>query len=400
MDSSKQAAMPAAVRRLRGGIRSARLAVGALVVLLLSTTMAAASVPHSETEIISACYLKAGGAVRVIDAEAGETCRRGEVAISWSERGPQGEPGEAGPAGEPGAKGERGDPGPAGPASLAALSGSACTRQNGSAGAVVVNVHSDDSITFRCDGSTADWCATNTPAVGSNMSATCDEATDTLTFTCVATWYDFNADHADGCEAQLEPLPSTLETVQAAADSLFLGTHDVDMAPTCGSSLEIACANGVPVSPLPQVRVVGSAVTASGSGPFVVQGNLAVISLQPIPIRGFGLNCTLSINTAPGANPTAHISATVNLTSHDDPSGLPNRLDLTNVNLSNLHSEDFAVGGGFLCSFASFGLDFMISSVRESVERYLESSGALCGAPGPNLFIACPGDPWWATATN
>jgi hypothetical protein len=62
--------------------------------------------------VINACYKKNTGELRVIDAERAQVCHpTKELALAWSQVGPQGLPG---PAGSPGEKGDKGDPGAAG----------------------------------------------------------------------------------------------------------------------------------------------------------------------------------------------------------------------------------------------------------------------------------------------
>jgi hypothetical protein len=77
---------------------------GAVMLLVVTTGLgvAAAAIPDSSTGIISACYQKQRGMLRVIDAKAGGTCRKSEKPLSWSQRGPQGPAGSTGPAGPPG----------------------------------------------------------------------------------------------------------------------------------------------------------------------------------------------------------------------------------------------------------------------------------------------------------
>src|SRR5690349_17616196 len=81
--------------------------------------------------VISACYNKASGALRIIDA-ATTACRGGEVALSWNQQGaagPQGAigltgpAGPEGPAGPAGPEGPAGVPGPAGPTGPAGADG-------------------------------------------------------------------------------------------------------------------------------------------------------------------------------------------------------------------------------------------------------------------------------------
>jgi hypothetical protein len=58
------------------------LAVGVAAVGVASATFAA--IPHTVTKEISACRNDSTGALRVIDAEASETCSTGETGLSWS----------------------------------------------------------------------------------------------------------------------------------------------------------------------------------------------------------------------------------------------------------------------------------------------------------------------------
>jgi hypothetical protein len=87
-----------------------------LAFLLVGGTVASAAIPSSDG-VIHGCYLTSGppnarGAVRVIDAEAGQVCASGEVAISWNQAGP------TGPTGAAGATGATGPEGPAGPSPI------------------------------------------------------------------------------------------------------------------------------------------------------------------------------------------------------------------------------------------------------------------------------------------
>lgn len=112
-----------------------------IIVVALAGGVAYAAIPQGG--VISACYGKATGDVRVIDA-ATAACRPGEVALSWNQQGvpgPQGAVGPAGPAGPAGtdgadgadgAPGAAGQPGPAvdlvvGKATLTRDCGTFCT---------------------------------------------------------------------------------------------------------------------------------------------------------------------------------------------------------------------------------------------------------------------------------
>jgi hypothetical protein len=80
-------------------------AAGTITTLLVGGAVAFATIPDA-TGVFRGCYSNSG-ALRVIDVEAGQTCRPSETPVSWNQTG------APGPAGAPGAPGA---PGPAGPA--------------------------------------------------------------------------------------------------------------------------------------------------------------------------------------------------------------------------------------------------------------------------------------------
>jgi hypothetical protein len=91
------------------------VAVGALA---LAGAVAYATIPDSGG-VIHGCYNTTNGQLRVIDTGAGQTCKNGEAAISWSQigaTGPIGPVGPQGPSGQPGAPGATDPAGPAGTA--------------------------------------------------------------------------------------------------------------------------------------------------------------------------------------------------------------------------------------------------------------------------------------------
>ena len=89
-----------------------RIVLSTSVVIGLGV-FAFASIP-SESGIISGCYKKSGGSLRVIDRSV-TNCGRDETLLSWSQTGPQGPAGPQGPQGETGPAGPQGPMGPAGP---------------------------------------------------------------------------------------------------------------------------------------------------------------------------------------------------------------------------------------------------------------------------------------------
>lgn len=99
--------------------------VSAASALVVAGGIAYAGIPSADGTI-TACFTKSGGALRVIDAEAGQTCAKNEIQLQWSKQGvpgPQGPQGPAGPAGPAGPQGETGPAGPEGPAGPAGPAG-------------------------------------------------------------------------------------------------------------------------------------------------------------------------------------------------------------------------------------------------------------------------------------
>jgi hypothetical protein len=84
---------------LRFGLRTLLLFVAAAAV----AGVAFAVIPGPDG-VIHGCFKGPSGNLRVIDASV-ETCKNNELALAWSQTGPQGPQGEAGEAGAPGISG-------------------------------------------------------------------------------------------------------------------------------------------------------------------------------------------------------------------------------------------------------------------------------------------------------
>lgn len=96
-------------------IRARTLLVGSVAAIAVTAGVGFAAIPSS-SGAVNGCYEKVTGILRVIDTDAGKSCKSFESPITWSVQGPAGAIGPAGPQGESGPQGEKGDAGPAGPA--------------------------------------------------------------------------------------------------------------------------------------------------------------------------------------------------------------------------------------------------------------------------------------------
>ena len=75
----------------------ATVAIGVTAGVLAATgvTVAVAQIPSTDGTV-TACMIKPGGTIRLIDAEAGATCKKGEQLVSWNSQGQPGADGVSG----------------------------------------------------------------------------------------------------------------------------------------------------------------------------------------------------------------------------------------------------------------------------------------------------------------
>src|SRR5215212_3485501 len=77
--------MPSVLQRWRS---SPALIVAVLVIIVALGGAAVAAIPSSDG-VIHGCYKQEKGQLRVIDAGAGNQCRKSEAAIAWNQQGPK-----------------------------------------------------------------------------------------------------------------------------------------------------------------------------------------------------------------------------------------------------------------------------------------------------------------------
>ncbi len=91
--------------------------LGVALAAALATTGIAYAANPAPSNVISGCYGKSTGYLRVLNVRAGKNCNPSEKAIQWDQSGPRG------PAGPPGATGAAGTLGPTGQQGTAGLPG-------------------------------------------------------------------------------------------------------------------------------------------------------------------------------------------------------------------------------------------------------------------------------------
>ena len=169
---------------------SAGVAVmGAAALIVGGVARASEDPPDS---MITGCYLKATGFVRVIDASAGKKCLKIEQTITWNQvgpSGPQGAPGVEGKSayevwldqGNSGSvadflaslQGGSGEPG-SGLGSIEGLAGAACMLPTGRSGRIDVTVADDGAVLLRCGAPAAGGPVTINEFFGSILSGGLD----------------------------------------------------------------------------------------------------------------------------------------------------------------------------------------------------------------------------------
>lgn len=95
--------------------------LAALVIVVMGASVAVAAIP-GDGGVITACYKKSGGALRVVDVST-TSCGSGESSLTWNQQGPKGDTGAQGPKGEVGPQGPAGPPGPGGADGAAGVDG-------------------------------------------------------------------------------------------------------------------------------------------------------------------------------------------------------------------------------------------------------------------------------------
>ena len=292
-----------------------------------------------KNDAVTSAKVKNGSLLRA-DFKAGQipAGARGPAGVA----GPQGPSGAAGPPGSSGPAGPTGPIGPQGPAGpkgdSASFADAECARSTGDTGSVVMRVRADDTIEWSCES-------------------------------------------ASGHQS----LPVTEEVAQIAADLLLKGVRDLEVAGGCGANPGFGCSGGVPVTPTPEMQMTGLDVAVVKTAPRRYRASALVLleTPQAIPFTTSGLDCTLSL----GFTSYKELSVDLSWGNAEDSTRPPNRIALDNMVIQGVTAGEIAVGGALLCSVISGMLsptiDMIISSIAEQMQ------GGVCGAPGPDLFMAC-----------
>lgn len=335
------------------------------------------------------CVNKYSGALRVVAPD--KACRRSENPVSWNQTGPTGPKGDDGATGAPG------------PASIDALDGSTCTRADGSTGTVAVVVGADDAISMTC-GTHSTWCATHTPPddVYLHEEVICDEATRTLTYICDDGWRDANDDHADGCEATVDP-PTAVPLTNVTAQYLTLlvpdrPVSDVAVLPDCDASPPVECTTGVPDEDHVTLRVDSTehagdrpraeAIPNAADKTFAVTQRVRVSTNDPIPVTMPVVGtCGLVVDSTRGNDPDVRLTY-ADTVAPDRPNG-PTVVS-SPPTVSGLESADVELTGGFGCIVGNAPVLATATSVlADAVATWVVQGATVCGAPEPVYYQRC-----------
>jgi hypothetical protein len=190
----------------------------------------------------------------------------------------------------------------------------------------------------------------------------------------------------------LDPLtPGAARVVEALVVALAPG-GPTGVPSSCGSDPELCCPGGNPQSCSMQLAFAAGDVAVTPTADpnrFDASLPLVVTTPTPLPIRLFGLDCTLEVDTTNGASPTVTVDAAMLFDDHPAIPAPP----LTRVwgelaTVSGMEGDDWVLGGGPLCSTVSLGTSYVTDVVQGAIADALVSGA--CLPCGETALVECP----------
>ncbi len=147
-----------------------------------------------------------------------------------------------------------------------------------------------------------------------------------------------------------------------------------------GGPLEIDL--GLRVGDLPRLVLAPQ----SGASQLKVTIRARVRTVAPLQISVAGSNCTVTLNTAPGANRDLKIDTDINFT--QDPTTGTTRIAAANTQVTQLDGADFSLGGDFLCIIGNI---LPASTLQDQLEGPIQDAinGATCKACDSGQVAEC-----------
>lgn len=198
--------------------------------------------------------------------------------------------------------------------------------------------------------------------------------------------------------AQVRVSQSGLATVAADPAALLGGLLggsglSFDVPSSCGGSPAVCCPGGNPQSPCGPVVI--DLVARPGDAPrmelrpasgasrldVTVRARVKTQADIPVNIPVVG-DCGIEIDTAPGANPDIRLDIPVNF--RQDTAAGTTRIEVGDVAVTQLTSDDVSLNGGFGCQFASLGISFFLGTLTDTF------ADAIKGAIEDQTCKACP----------
>lgn len=183
-----------------------------------------------------------------------------------------------------------------------------------------------------------------------------------------------------------EPLPETIETIQAAVD--LVTTGQLKLVGSCLGTVPVNCPAGHLASPvnITLTRTADSVAFVVGQNRYDFSATMSAVSATGIPITVPAVGeCTLNFDTNAGTSPTITVGGSVVFASQTL-NGPLDRLDFSNLVVTGLETVDATITGSVGCAAASFGLPFFITQLQ----NVFIQAASLCSVPGPALLQPCP----------
>ena len=184
-----------------------------------------------------------------------------------------------------------------------------------------------------------------------------------------------------------EPFTEVLAQFLNAFQYRIGDAGNLELQSSCGGSFEVCCPGGTPSSPCGPLHMDvsgGSVLEVVGADRFDLRLQMRAATVSDVPIRGFGLDCGLRIDTAPGPSPTIEVITPLNMSA--DHTRIESVGDIT---INGFTDDDVTVVGGFSCEFANWGTSFFLDTLKDAFADNFRQSTGLCRVCDSNAVASC-----------
>ena len=123
---------------------------------------------------------------------------------------------------------------------------------------------------------------------------------------------------------------------------------------------------------------------AVGQHHFDLRLTMRAATVADIPVRAFGADCFMRIDTAPGPSPTIELVMPLDMSADH------RRIEsVGDVVINGLTEDDVEFLGGFFCQSIDFGLDFVLDTLIDTLEDDFQGLAGLCRVCDSDAVAPC-----------